>query len=127
MLLNTKLRLFAGETGDFVNASPVYCHQAGSPDLPALRGPVAQGSRSAHCLIHAENPRGPLGLALPVSGHSHSAAAQAKAVPAAAAADQLWVEVDQAGKAVPEEVVVVVVVDTRLQSHNTGAHSSNSR
>lgn len=119
----------------------MYCPRAGLLEVAALRGPVTQAPRLACCLIHAENHRVPVALALPVSGHSHSAVAQAKAVPAAAETDYLWVTEDKVVLDVEDEEVVLVVaeeavlaeevvaagVDTRLQSGSTGTHSNNSR
>lgn len=117
-----------------VSADFVYCHRAGLLEVAALRGPVTLESRPARCLIHAENHRAPVALALSVSGHSHPAAAQAKAVPAAVEADQQWVAEDKVDKAVPEVEEEVAEVeagvaaeDNRLQFHSTGTHSSNSR
>ena len=116
-----------------VSADSVCFHRAGFHEAPVLRGPVAQESRSAHCLIHAENPRALVALALSASGHPHPAAARAKAVPAAAEVDQQWVTGDQVVQeeevvgVVAAEEVVVEGVDTRRQSHSTGTHSSNSR
>ena len=97
-----------------VSADSVCFHRAGFHEAPVLRGPVAQESRSAHCLIHAENPRAPVALALWVSGHSRPAVERAKAVPAAGAVDQQWVAVE---KAAPEEEEenIIINIDSRPQ------------
>jgi hypothetical protein len=105
----TERWLFAGKPGALASASLAYCLRAAFLEVPLLQGPVARESRSEYCLLLAENPRAPIGPAPPVSGHSLLAAAQAKAVPAVAAADQLWVAEDQEDKAVLEEEEVVVV------------------